>query len=234
MFPKECHHDLQMQNSPDKAYIARFLWILTLICLFISGCTYSAERRHPQFTSYRQAMKVMLVAAPEINIFERMPGGGRLFQDVRSAEAQRFTQHDIVRQLQTGGFIVHPMNAGMAEEYDIAELKALFRSVNHSIQLHTYGPQLYPHKMRAFEYELGSVENLLKAGGADGLVLTLGHQTGSGQEAKVWLSIAVIEPTGRIIWYGLQGGKADADLTSEAGIAALTARTLAQFREQGP
>ena len=74
---------------------------------------------------------------------------------------------------------------------------------------------------------------ILKANRADGLVLALGHQTTSAQPTKNWLSIAVVEPEGRIIWYGLQGDHKKFDLQTAEGMTALVATTLANFCEQG-
>jgi hypothetical protein len=77
------------------------------------------------------------------------------------------------------------------------------------------------------------VDEILKASRADGLVLALGHQTASTQPTKNWLSIAVVEPEGRIIWYGLQGNHKKFDLQTSEGVTALVATTLSNFWDQG-
>lgn len=178
-------------------------------------------------------MGVMLVLVPEIGIFEQMPNGSRLFQDIQSLEAQRNAQQSIVRQLQERQFTVQTADNRMMQSSELLSVTSLFRSVNRSIQLHTFGPQLYPAKLSAFEYNLGPVADILKANRADALVLALGHQTASPQPVKNWLSIAVVEPQGRIIWYGLQGNHQKFNLQTAEGLTALVETTLVNFWEQG-
>ena len=211
----------------------RSILIVILIGLFLSGCTYSSERLHPQFPSYRQSMGAMLVLMPEIGIFEQMPDGSRLFKDIQSQEAQRKAQQSIVRELQNRHFTVQTADPRLMQSPELLSVTSLFRSVNRSIQLHTFGPQLFPAKLSAFEYDLGSVADMLKANRADGLVLALGHQTASDQPSKNWLSIAVVEPEGRIIWYSLQGDHQKFNLQTSEGMTALVAATLAGFWEKG-
>lgn len=222
-----------MQNFPTMINFSRSILAVSLIGLFLTGCTCTSERLHPEFPNYRQTMGVMLVLVPEIGIFEQMPDGSRLFQDIQSQEAQRKAQQSIVRQLQERHYAVKTADARTMHSSDLLSVTSLFRSVNRSIQLHTFGPQLYPAKLSAFEYHLGSVDEILKASRADGLVLALGHQTASTQPTKNWLSIAVVEPEGRVIWYGLQGNHKKFDLQTSEGVTALVATTLANFWDQG-
>lgn len=178
-------------------------------------------------------MGVMLVLVPEIGIFEKMPDGSRLFQDIHSRKAQHSVQDSLVQQLQQRHFTVQAADARMMESSEILDIRSLFRSVNRSIQLHTFGPQPYPAKLSAFEYNLGPVADILNANGAEGLVLALGHQTAADQPTKNWLSIAVVEPEGRIIWYGMHGDHHRFNLETMEGVTALVAYTMANFWEQG-
>jgi len=221
-----------MLNLSKMAIIGLSMLVVT-IGLFATGCSYPTERIHPQFASYRHAMGAMLVLVPEIGIFEQLPDGSRLFQDTQSRDAQRIAQQSIVGQLQKRHFTVQTADARMMKANEIQSITALFRSVNRSIQLHTFGPQIYPDKLKAFEYQLGPVAGILKAHGADGLVLALGHQTGSDQPARNWLSIAVVEPQGRIIWYSVQGSHLQFNLQSPESVAALVACAMANFWEPG-
>lgn len=222
-----------MQNLPKPIIFSRFILMVSLIGLYVTGCTYTSERLHPQFPSYRQTMGVMLVLVPEIGIFEQMPDGSRLFHDIQSQDARSIAQQSIVRQLEARHFTVQTADSRMMQSSELLSVTSLFRSVNRSIQLHTFGPQLYPSKLSAFEYNLGPVTEILKVNQADGLVLAIGHQTTSGQPTKNWLSIAVVEPEGRIIWYGLQGDHQKFNLQTSEGLTALVTTTLANFWEQG-
>ena len=222
-----------MQNLQKSTIFGRSILLGLLISLFISGCTYTSERFHPQFPSYRQSMGTMLVLVPEIGIFEQLPDGSRLFQNIQSQDAQRHAQQSIVQQLQARHFNVQAADPQMMQLPELRSVTSLFRSVNRSIQLHTYGPQPYPAKLSDFDYHLGPVTEILRANRADGLVVALGHQTASAQPTKNWLSIAVVEPEGRIIWYGLQGDHQKFNLQTTEGLTALVGTTLANFWEHG-
>ena len=210
-----------------------FFGILAALGLCASACSYPTERFHPKFQGYHQSMGVMLVLVPEIGIFEQSPDGGRLFKNIPSQEAQRTTQETIVSQLRQRHFAVKRADARLMRLPEIQSLTRLFRSVNRSIQLHTFGPQLFPSKLQAFDYQVGPVADLLKANGADGLILSLGYQTGHGQPSRNWLSIAVVEPQGRIIWYGVKGDHHRFDLQSPDSVAELVAHTMTHFWESG-
>ena len=211
----------------------RSLLIGLAVGLFISGCTSAIERLHPEFPSYRQAMGKMVVLVPDISIFEQLPDGGRLLDQAHSRQARKAAQEAIVRQLQNRRYQVLPLNNGSLPTDEIESVRSLFRPVNRSIQLHTIGPQVFPSKKAAFEYHLGSVAKILQAYHADGLVLAIGHQTGIVQPKKNWLSIAVVEPEGRIIWYGFQGDHERFNIQSDEGVDILVASTMADFWEKG-
>lgn len=205
--------------------------IVTGLCML--GCTHGPERLHPQFSTYHQSMGRLLVLVPEIVIFEQLPDGSRLYQDIRSRDAQRTAQHFIVQQLQERGYQVNTTDTNTMQSLEIRSITSLFRSVNRSIQLHTFGPQPYPAKLKFFEYNLGPVDRILKASGADGLVLALGHQTSSVRPIKNWLSVAIVEPEGRVIWYGMHGDHHQFDLLASQDMDALVATTIANFWEHG-
>jgi hypothetical protein len=230
---KKCNRESPMQIVPRIEKFTSFMLMAMVIGLFVSGCTAATERVHPRFPVYRHDMGEMLVLAPEIGIFEIMPDGSRIYQETRSHAARRFAKQAIVDQLRDRRFGVHPIDADTLPASEMAGLHSLFRSVNRSIQLHTIGPQVFPSKKTTFEYHLGPVTDLLRANSADGLVLVIGHQTGTDQPARNWISIAVVEPEGRIIWYGIHGDHNRFNLQTAEGMQALIASTMANFWEQG-
>jgi hypothetical protein len=178
-------------------------------------------------------MGVMLVLQPEIRIFEQLSDGSRLFLDIQSRDAQRRAQASIVRQLGERHFTVRTVSAQRMQQSEYRSVTTLFRSVNRSIQLHTYGPQLFPGKVNAFEYSVGPIADILAAYNADGLVLAIGYQSGAEKPDSNWFSIAVVEPEGRIVWYNLRSDPHQFDLQRAKGVSALVAGTMADFWERG-
>ncbi len=211
----------------------RSLLVGLAVGLFISGCTSAIHRLHPEFPSYRQTMGKMVVLVPDIHMYEQLPDGSRLLDQAHSREARNAAQAAIARQLRNRRYQVMPLPSDRLPTGEVESVRSLFRSVNRSIQLHTIGPQRFPTKMAAFEYHLGPVADILQACHADGLVLAIGHQTGIAQPTKNWLSIAVVEPEGRIIWYGIQGDHDRFNIRTDAGVDTLVASTMATFWEHG-
>ena len=203
--------------------------MVLLIVLLLIGCSTSSERYHPQYAVYRQTIQRVLLLPPEINIFAENPDGNLLWQNGASQAAQRYIQQAVAQTLAAHQFSVRMADAEMIGRSDVHNVKALFRSVNRAIQLHTYGPQLFPTKQRVFEYGLGSVADILASGHADALVLVIGHQTLSQSRPKSWISIAVIEPGGNIIWYSMQGARQDLGLQTSSGALTLVSQTLHNF-----
>ena len=203
------------------------------MAVLVCGCASPSERVHPQFLNYRQSMGVMLLLQPEIRIFEQMPDGSQLFHESQSRQAQSNAQSSIARALRDRAFTVRTMDMQTRAEADVNDVTMLFRSVNRSIQLHTFGPQIYPDKLDNFEYSVGPVDKLLKAAGADGLVMAIGYQTGAGKPDKNWFSIAVVDPQGDVIWYHLTSAPEHFDFQHQEGISALVAETMHNFWEQG-
>lgn len=228
------HREWEMTPVFRITNICRSLLVLLVLGLSLSGCTAAIERRHPQYSRYRHGMQKILVLVPEISIYEQLQDGSRLFDQELSHEARRFAQQAMVRQLQNRHYSVLPLDADSMSTRDIQSVLSLFRSVNRSIQLHTIGPQLFPAKRASFEYHVGTVADILQSYDADGLMLAIGHQTGRARPTKNWLSIAVVEPEGRIIWYGFQGDHERFNVQNDEGVQILVASTMADFWEQGP
>ena len=225
-------------NTPWPAWhadatVRRFSAAAVLIGLVLSGCTGSADRFAPQFATYRQAMHTLLLLQPEVRFFEQLPDGSRLFQDIESQAAGQQLQRSIARQLQQHGFAVATADAQTMGLPGVAEVASLYRSVNHAIRLHTFGPQIYPAKVKEFDYRLGSISEILQASQADGLVLAIGYQAHARPAAQNWLAIAVVEPAGRIVWYARHSAPGKFDLRCSDGIDRMVAGTMAHFTEPG-
>lgn len=195
------------------------------LCLLPLGCTTAPERRHPNYQSHLSQIRSVLCIAPEFSVFNTS-GFNLIRQEAQSRSAAEQLNTAVVRTLSEKGFTVTTADEHTLNHSEVRSLMALFRVVNRSIQLHTYGPQLYPTKQTSFDYSLGSVNDLLDANGADALVLAVGRQTISQTAPRAWLSIAMVEPQGRIIWYSLNGAKEDLQLLNAQNAKALVTDAL--------
>lgn len=222
-----------MKNSTGtQRYIRKALGVL-LTGMLLAGCNFASERYHPDYPVYRKQIRRVLVLHPEISIFQELADGSMTRRMDKSQVAQAAMFKAVSEVLAQKDYIVLPVSPQPIRDAEIRSVQTLFRSVNRSIQLHAYGPQLYPSKIKSFEYEVGPVNGVLDQYRADALVLVVGHQTLSSQRPKTWISIAVVEPGGKVIWYGMQGAKGNLDLQSATGAQALANETLQPFSRVG-
>lgn len=177
-------------------------------CVIIMGCATAPERRLPDYETHLAQIRTVLCLAPEFGVFN--PSGfTQIRQEAQSGSAGEHISTAVTQTLSEKGFAVTVADEHTLNQPEVRSLTALFRAVNRSIQLHSYGPQIYPSKQALFDYSLGPIKNLLDANGADALILAIGGQTISQTAPKTWLSIALVESRGQIIWYALHGTTED-------------------------
>jgi hypothetical protein len=206
-----------------------FMIISIASSLFISGCAVSFDRYHPDYAAHRAVMRRILILPPEIDLFESMPGGHFVRQQTQSRDAGLEAQRTLVRALSAHAFEVRIAGRDLLRSDDVIQLRALFRNVNRAIQLHAYGPQRYPGRSRQIDYGVGSVSGLLESGNADALLLITGRQTVSGHSPGIWISAAVVEPAGKIIWYGVQGTKGPGTVNGPQSVTDFTRMVIQPF-----
>lgn len=196
----------------------------------VIGCASDSERYHPEYEKYVAGFETLLLMPPEICIMEEQQDGRLVSRDQWSADAQILAQQAVAQLLTRYQFQVKELDQAAANSEQITEIHHLFRAVNRSIQLHTYGPQIFPRMQQDFDYSIGSVEALLNAHGADALILMAGHQTLSPTRPRVWISMAIAEPGGRIVWYSLNGAKENLNLIDNKNMNLLIHKTLNNFK----
>lgn len=174
-----------------------------MVMFVLTGCSYSAVLINPLFPDYMRGIHAVLLLPPQVGAYREMDDGTMIWRDDYS-RADRYALSKTVRRiLNSKRLIVHDADAKILQDPETQSIQALYRAVDHSIRFHVLGPQLFPAKVTTFDYELGSVAALLKKGAADALVLAMGRQTVDSDRVNTWVSIALVEPQGRIIWYNI-------------------------------
>lgn len=197
----------------------------------VMGCAFSPDRFHPDYAQFRSSMHHFLLLPPEVGLFKEMADGQILWQAENSRMARDYISQAVMEAMKAHALEVEPLDVKGPVGSELLEIQALYRNVNRSIQLHVFGPQEFVSKRQIFDYGLGPIHEVLQKNKADALVLVLGQQTDSARAPKTWLSIAIVEPQGRVAWYGLQGGREAVSLETPAEAAALVRTTLKTFLE---
>lgn len=207
------------------------LILVLILATGVTGCAFSPDRFHPDYAQFRDSMHHFLLLPVEVGLFKEMADGKILWQAENSRMARDYITQAVLEAMKARALEVEPLGIKGPVGSELFEIQALYRNVNRSIQLHIFGPQEFVSKRQIFDYSLGSIDEVLQKNNADALVLVLGHQTVSARAPKTWLSIAIVEPQGRVAWYGLQGGRAAVSLETPEEAAELVRTTLKAFLE---
>lgn len=205
--------------------------LLTCLSIVSAACALPADRYHPQYSTYIQGIRSVLLLTPQITVLQDKPQGKPIWNEQASREATRLAGQAVRKVLLSKNLVVHVADPQLDAHPDVRDVQSLYPAVNRSIQLHTYGPQIFPDKLESFEYGIGSVADLLAQRNAEALVLVTGFQVLSIPQPRDWISIAVAEATGNIIWYHLERDRRHLGMQTEAAVQALVEPALRHFME---
>jgi len=211
------------------------LCLFPLFC-FTEGCMPAPHRAHPQFESRVAKIKALTLVPPAVEVYELSPSGLSELRDdwcmlgrknLEEALIEKFTRKQYsIRTLRADSEVSRPDSEVRKE---LAEIQALYTQVNRSVQLHSYGPQVFPEKVTQFEYGMGSVQRVLEACGTDSLVFVTGFDQVSPNNPKTYVSIALADSSGTILWYCVKGSKGGHELKDPFSTAMLVEEILSSF-----
>ena len=202
--------------------------------LLTVSCSLPSNRYHSEYAQHRPSIQRILIMPPEINVFTAPRDSRPIRQETPSRQAGRSAHDAVIRTLSNRGFMVRTADHRLLETREAASLRSLYRSVHRSIRLHAYGPQVFPAKTKEFDYAVGPVSRLLEASRADALLLVMGKQTLFNETSSTWISMAVVEPQGNIIWYGIKGDRSPKHEHLQADIVNLAREALQPFLDGAP
>jgi hypothetical protein len=222
--------------SPEMSVMHRnhfpFLPVLCLL-LITFGCASPAYRVHPDFMARTKAIQKPALMLAEVRIYEISPEGVVQIRDDWSRAGKENLIKALTESLMERQLWVTPLTAREERAEDVREIKALYKAVDKSIRLHGYGPQLFPEKRKRFVYSLGPSEKTLSRLGADSMIFMSGSGQISASEQKAWLSIAVSDSCGTILWHCVRHTVDQYDLRDVKGAAEFVDDLLSSFPEVG-
>ena len=208
------------------------LFVLCLL-LITFGCASPAYRVHPEFMARVKGIQKPALMLAEVRIYEILPGGVVQVRDDWSRAGKENLIKALTESFMERRFRVMSLTAHEERAEDVREIKALYKAVEKSIRLHGYGPQLFPEKRNRFVYSLGPSKKTLSRLGADSMVFMSGSGQISASEQKAWISIAVSDSCGTILWHCVRHTVDQHDLRDAKGAAEFVEDLLASFPEVG-
>jgi hypothetical protein len=209
-------------------------FLLIPLCLFLlfcftEGCVPADHRAHPQFESRVRKIKALTLVPPTVEVYELSPSGLPELRDDWSVLGKKNLEKALVEKFGEKQYSIYPPRGDSAVRKELAEIQALYAQVNKSVQFHSYGPQAFPEKVTQFEYGIGYIQNLVDACGTDSLVFVTAFDQVSPHTPKTYVSIAVADSSGDILWYCVKGSKGGYELIDPHSTALLVEEILSSF-----
>jgi hypothetical protein len=174
-------------------------------------------------------IKNVALLPPLVQIYHVSPSGVAELRDDWCLLGERSLEKAFIQKMEEKRYVVRTLRSDNGLGKELEQIRALYKQVNKSVQLHSYGPQVFPEKTIRFEYGLGSLEEVLEANGTDSMVFIMGFDHVSSRTPKRYISVAVADPSGTILWYCGKGSTAEPGLKDPAGSAMLVEDILSSF-----
>lgn len=210
----------------------RSLYSLSVLCLLLMAfsCASPAYRTHPEFEMRAKNIETLGIIIPDVKIYELSPGGVIEFRDDWSATGRENVLNAILKGFEEKKYNVKPLTIHEEIEEEMEDLQTLYRVVNRSIERHTYGPQLFPDK-KNLDYSLGPIENFLQSAEIDSMILVSGFDQVRADGQRAFVSVAIADSSGAIVWYSGKGSRGGHDLRDPVSTAALVRDILSPLPE---
>jgi len=216
-------------SKKRKRFLFPFACLSLLITVF--GCASPAYRTHSEFRVRVKNIGIPVLVLSDIKIYELLPGGIVEPRDDWAVIGRHNLLSALLANLNDKHYNVKSLIPHKGVEKEMEEIQALYRAVNRSIKLHTYGPQLFPEKLRNFDYSLGSIERILRKCEADSLIFVDALGYISTNKPKASVSLCVSDSSGTIVWYCVKGSLGEYDLRDPESATKLVKDMLSCFPE---
>jgi hypothetical protein len=206
---------------------------LVYCLLALLGCAETSTRTHANFQTEVRRIAGTVIVPVDIIVYEEPAGGTAQVRDQWGDIAKKNLLDALVKGLKRKRYDVRVVEAEKSGNPELKEIQNLYRAVNKSIQLHTYGPQLFPGKVSRFEYSVGPTVAFLHEARADAIMLLSGLERIKPDGNKCYVSLGVAGPTGDIIWYDMGISRGEYDLRDPEGAEMMVYGLLSSFPDSG-
>ncbi len=214
--------------SGKKKRILLFLPCLS-IALMVFGCAPQAYRIHPEFEKRAQDSNTLGLLLCDVKAYEITGLGVVELRKGWCTTGKENLVSALVENLRKKNYEIRPLAKDKEIDEEITEIEAVYGAVSKSIQLHTYGPQLFPEKKKNFEYSLGSVEGILQKYSTDSLEFVRGLDHVLKGKEEAFISVAFVDSSGTILWYCEKGIRGEGGLRDPESASKLVENVLASF-----
>lgn len=237
----------------------RFLAATLLAAIVVAGTAGAEEATFRAPPDLAQRMKNVVKIAfhrPEVGIVEIMAGGVKEARPEWEVEGRGKVQAAIVAEFLRLGYELQELQPPLESDDEFRSILSLYGAVTGSVLRHAYdGPNLFPGKKARFDYTVGPIDNVLRASGADALLVIHASDeiSTSGRKAMQTLGVlaaavvgvavtpnmgvtrlmvGLLDRSGDLLWFNLRGGKGGYNLLDPESVSKLVSLSFAGFPER--
>jgi hypothetical protein len=210
---------------------------LLLAASALSGCFAQNEALRRKLAEQLKPVRSVGIASPDVKIYELDAGGMRILRDAWSQQGEENVSAALRSVLREKGFSVKVVEPTAQTREELDEVRLLYQAVGQAI-LDARSIYYYGHGWWDLDYTVGPVDKLLARYGVDALALTYASDEIStgGRKATAaiaglfgvqvrggisWASVAIVDRSGKVLWFHDAWGEAAYDLRDAESARAL-------------
>lgn len=209
-------------------------------------------RAHPELQARARTIRAAAVVPPTIRIYSLSAGDVKELRDDWSAAGRDNVVRALKESLRVQPVELRTQPPDREIQSELEEVQALFRAVSLAILERTYSSAPFPTKLEHFDYSVGPIDRILQRYRADALILVYGFDevsTGGRKALKVvgavlpfvggpssgdtGLAVALVDRTGAILWYKIEGDRGGYDLRDAGSASKFVAAMLSDLPRLG-
>ncbi len=172
------------------------------VIIALSSCMKSIKSNVPELEARTKKMKTLAIVTPEIEICELSAGGVEEKRDDWCKQGRANVKKALKGILKEKGVRTKIIKKNKKNKKEIESINSLYRAVAYSIYNHTFyygnNVNIFPERIKNFDYSIGSVKKFLKKYKADGLMIVYGSDEISSRGRKALQVVQAINPFGQM------------------------------------
>lgn len=166
------------------------------LLLTVSGCVPALQNNTAELERRAREIKSVRMLSPEIKIYELSAGDVSELRDDWSAQGQKNAEKAISEAMKDRGVRVSLLRPDSRTEGECEDVMALYKAVIDSVYTHTLmgSPNLFPDKVKNFDYTVGSLEKVLDRQKNAGMLIVYGSDEISTRGRKALRVVQAVNP----------------------------------------
>jgi hypothetical protein len=169
----------------------------------------------------------------DVKVFESLPGGMVVLREDWTTIGKENLQNAVVKGFAERNCTVRLLDSDSGMHAELAEIQSLYKVVNKSIRLQSYGRAKTSNSPPKFEYSIGSLDRILPKLNADAVIFVCALEQISNSKSMAVVNLAIADSSGTIIWYSVEGTRDPDGLIKYSGAAELVNNLMLSFPKVG-